>query len=337
MKSWTLAITAVAVVAIILFSYFAVLPRMNTATSSSETTQSSTIQTESSTSTTFGDGQTLETYPELLAIAGSGYSTGPIPVGDGKYTINTVKKGYIDYCALPPSGGGATGKTPWIQNGMWYPSEKPTVEGAVTWSNAYFTDTVSGSTRILSGNGLPVNFTTGIFPIQKSDPAYQYDANPNSIKPHNVTLVLPLNPTYNSSPHCMTPGEIGVMFNGIPLFDGMDAQQRDAAAHEVQDSCNGHPQSQDVYHYHDLSSCFKNINETHILGYALDGFPITGPEVAPGKYLDSSNLDACHGITSQINGPNGTAYTTYHYVLTYDFPYSISCFHGTPVSNGKPG
>ncbi len=117
----------------------------------------------------------------------------------------------------------------------------------------------------------------------------------------------------------------------------MDAQQRDATAHEVQDSCNGHPQSQDVYHYHYLSKCFKDINETHILGYAVDGFPITGPEVAPGKYLSSSNLDACHGITSQIIGPNGKAYTTYHYVLTYDFPYSISCFHGTPVSNGKPG
>ncbi len=217
MKNWTIAITVVIIIAIILFSYFALLPQMNSTTSS---TQSSTVQTssqESSTTTTFTDGQTVVTNQELLAMAGDGYSSGPIPVGDGKYTINTVKEGYIDYCALPPSGGGAAGKTPWIQNGTWYPSEKPTVEGAVTWNNAYFTVTVSGNTRILSGNGLPVNYTTGIFPIQKSDPAYQYDANPNSIRAHNVTLVLPLNPTFNSVPHCMTPGEIGVMFNGVPF------------------------------------------------------------------------------------------------------------------------
>ena len=178
--------------------------------------------------------------------------------------------------------------------------------------------------------------TTEVFPIQESDPAYQYDDNPNSIEPHNVTLLLPLNPTYNNTPHCMTPGEIGVMFNGVPLFDGMDAHHRDAAAHEVQDSCNGHPQSQGVYHYHDLSSCFKDINETHILGYALDGFPITGPEVAPGKYVSTVDLDACHGITSQIVGQNGTGYTTYHYVLTYDFRIRSAAFMERQYPTASP-
>lgn len=303
-------------------------------TASSGTTSAASSASTITTAPGAPGGQVL-TYQELAAIAGNGYSTGPIPVGDGDYTVQAPQTGYIDYCGTPPSGGGAPGKTPWIVNGSWYPSEKPQVEGNVSWPSAQFSDTVSGGTRTLLGNGLPVGYPTGTFPIQKSDPAYQYDANPNSIQPHTIDIALPADPAYSSTPHCVTPGMVGVMLDGVPLFDGMDAQQRDAAAHEVQDLCNGHPDASDVYHYHDLSACFKDINETHILGYALDGFPITGPEVAPGKFLDSANLDVCHGITSQIAAANGTLYTTYHYVLTYDFPYSIGCFRGAPVENGN--
>ncbi len=359
MRGKTAGVGAALVVTVLVLSIVAYdgafLPRPGTTTTSqsSATTQSQSSTTTTSqfsssnagasssstgagTVTSVAAGQTVLTQAELLAMAGTGYSNGgPIPVGDGDYTIQAPQEGNIDYCGTPPSGGGAQGSTPWIVNGSWYPDQKPHVEGNVSWPSAQFSDTISGSTRTLLGNGLPVGYPTGIFPIQKSDPAYQYDANPNSIQPHTIDITLPLDPVYLSTPHCVTPGMVGVMFNGVPLFDGMDAQQRDAAAHEVQDVCNGHPNGSDVYHYHDLSACFQDINETHILGYALDGFPITGPEVAPGHYLDSANLDVCHGMTSQILSANGTLYTTYHYVLTYDFPYSIGCFRGTPVETGN--
>ena len=35
----------------------------------------------------------------------------------------------------------------------------------------------------------------------------------------------------------------------------VNAGNRDAVAWEVQDACNGHPQSSGVYHYHSLPSC----------------------------------------------------------------------------------
>jgi hypothetical protein len=121
------------------------------------------------------------------------------------------------------------------------------------------------------------------------------------------------------------------MLSGVPLFNGFDADLRDAAAHEVQDSCSGHPQEKGEYHYHSLSSCFTDVSVKTVLGYALDGFPITGPQAAQGRYLTTEDLDECHGITSTIT-EDGKSVTTYHYVMTKDFPYSASCFRGTPIT-----
>ncbi len=124
--------------------------------------------------------------------------------------------------------------------------------------------------------------------------------------------------------------EAGIMLTGVPLFNGFDAGLRDAAAHELQDHCNGHPQKSGQYHYHSLSACLKDVSVKTVLGYALDGFPITGPMVANGKYLTTDDLDECHGITSEIV-LDGQKTVSYHYVMTQDFPYSVSCFRAQPV------
>jgi len=34
---------------------------------------------------------------------------------------------------------------------------------------------------------------------------------------------------------------------------------------------------------------------------------------------------------------NGKKVTTYHYVMTQDFPYSVSCFRAEPVTTGQAG
>ena len=65
-----------------------------------------------------------------------------------------------------------------------------------------------------------------------------------------------------------------------------------------------------------------------VIGWALDGFPITGPKVGADNLLTTADLDECHGITSTIT-VDGKAVTMYHYVMTQDFPYSVSCFRGT--------
>ena len=73
-----------------------------------------------------------------------------------------------------------------------------------------------------------------------------------------------------------------------------------------------------------------------MIGFALDGFPITGPKVGTNNILTTSDLDECHGITSTIT-LDGKPVETYHYVMTQDFPYSASCFRSTAAQPpGQP-
>jgi hypothetical protein len=69
-----------------------------------------------------------------------------------------------------------------------------------------------------------------------------------------------------------------------------------------------------------------------VIGFALDGYPITGPKVGDKNYLTTSDLDECHGIVSDIT-LDGKKTTQYHYVMTQDFPYSVSCFRSTAIQS----
>ena len=265
---------------------------------------------------------------------GNKYANGVLPVGDNKYVTDTPKAGYIYVCSgyaqnIKTQSGGAGRQGPWFSaDGTTYDlNKKLHVNGSVSWQRQ-FSDQVSGSTRTIITNDLP-SHPTGIFPIQASDAAYAYDKNPNSIKAQSLTYSLTTGPTYGTTPHCMG-GQSGVMLTGVALFNGFDAGGRDAGAWEVQDNCDGHPESQGQYHYHTLSSCIKDTSVKTVIGYALDGYPITGPKVGDGNILTTSDLDECHGLTSQIN-VDGKTVTSYHYVMTQDFPYSVSCFRFTPI------
>jgi len=225
-----------------------------------------------------------------------------------------------------------------------------TVEGHVSWKPdfqiAEEVDTAAGdghfdaTKRTITTNDLP-RHSTGVFPIAASDPAYKYDRNPNSIKAQSLVYDLARNPVYGQ-PQCMG-GEAGVMYSGVALFNAFDAGGRDAGAWEVQDGCAGHREKSGEYHYHRLSSCITQASVDDVIGYALDGFPITGPKVGDSNYLTTADLDECHGITSEIS-LDGKKITMYHYVMTQDFPYSVSCFRAKPISppglqagGGQPG
>jgi hypothetical protein len=54
-----------------------------------------------------------------------------------------------------------------------------------------------------------------------------------------------------------------------------------------------------------------------------------------GTYLTTKDLDECHGLTSAVT-LDGKSVTTYHYMLTQDFPYSVGCFRGKSYEP-KPG
>jgi len=253
-----------------------------------------------------------------------------IPLGDGKVSTEP-KKGYVYSCQTSFRGGGAQHNGNWIHNNTWNLSQKIHVEGNVSWPNAYFSVLEQGNKLIIDGNGLPVNEPTGIYPIRRNDPAHQIDANPNSVQAQNISVDLPVNPVFAAKPSCVPMGPVGIALDGVMIYNALDDGGRDAVAHEVQDLCNGHPQSAGEYHYHGPSPCMPNITKPNALvGYALDGFGIYSGYYANGTQINSSELDACHGMTSVINW-HGKMVSMYHYVITDDYPYTIGCFRGTPV------
>lgn len=339
-KKWALVIGLIILILIVAAGAW-FLGRSSNKSAATTTNTSKTTTTNPKTTV---QGLQLDTKKNY----GNKYANGILPVGDGKYSSTEAKVGYVYTCSqyaqnLSNGQGGASVRGPWFTNNNteYDINKKSHVNGSVMWQ-ASFTNTVSGDTRTIVTNDLPSQ-PTGIFPIASSDPAYAYDKNPNTIKSQSLTYSLSADPTYNATPNCMG-GESGIMLTGVALFNGFDAGGRDAGAWEVQDSCDGHPESEGLYHYHTLSTCIKDASVTTVIGYALDGFPITGPKVGTNNYLTTSDLDECHGITSQIT-VDGKTKTMYHYVMTEDFPYSVSCFRGTAIqppdislhTNSQPG
>lgn len=249
-----------------------------------------------------------------------------LPLGDG-HLSDVPKVGYLLDCQTMFNTRRATHGGPWIKGDEWDPAEKPVVQGDVAWSDSSITITLEGDQRIIRANNLPKH-DTGIFPIQADDPAYLYDRNPNSIRAQQILLTLPADPTLASTPSCVPMGMVGFTTDGVAIFNAVDAAGRDAVAHEVQDSCHGHPEHNGQYHYHGPSPCMPNEMTSGLVGYALDGFGIYGmKDASTGRILHDADLDACHGITSTVMW-NGKPTKLYHYVLTAEYPYTIGCFRG---------
>lgn len=250
-----------------------------------------------------------------------------LPVGDGRVS-NAPERGSVYACQTRFGGGGAHRTGQWIRNGYWNPSLKPTVDGQVVWPNAEISFSLEGGERVVRGNSLPTH-PTGEFPVRASDDAYSYDRNPNRIAEKVVLLRLPAVPALADRKTCVPMGMIGVTITGAAMFNALDAMGRDAAAHEILDGCDGHPERSGAYHYHGPSRCVVSANGP--IGYALDGFGIFGTTGESGRALTNADLDDCHGHVAEVRW-NGERRSIYHYHLTEEYPYSIGCFAGTPIT-----
>jgi len=302
---------------------------------------SSTTSASTTTTSTSGTPTTTTTTTTTTHYAATVTSPGPVdpaavPLGDG-YVSSTPKVGSVDSCVTSfPSAGGASTVGPWIDTkaGTWNSLTKIGVGGSVSWPQATFSVAVSGSRRIITGNDLPVGHDTGTFPISSSDPAHAYDQNPNTITAQSISWSLPLVPAPAASPSCLGLGPIGVLDDGVYLFDALDGEGRDAAAHEVlDDTCQEHPQMGGVLHHHTVPSCLsaKATGRSTLVGYAADGYGIYVERDAGGALLTNTDLDACHGRTSMVLW-NGKEQDVYHYDATLEYPYTLGCYHGTATS-----
>ncbi len=258
-----------------------------------------------------------------------------LPLGDGQIAFKPTAAN-IFVCNTNFAPGGAFRDGPWISGKVWYPDGKVAVEGNVAWPGAQIRISREGESRIIAANGLPVNQRTGEYPVARDSAAYAYDRNPNSILSQNVLLRLPANPVEAAKPSCVPMGMVGMTLTGVGIFNGLDGMGRDAAAHEIQDHCNGHPERRGQYHYHSWSNCIPDASgdkgeHSDLVGYMLDGFGIYGPIGEKGERLENKDLDVCHGHTHAINW-DGNMVVMYHYHFTDEYPYSIGCFKGIPVN-----
>lgn len=238
-------------------------------------------------------------------------------------------------CGLPSNGAGANNAADWTNaDGTWDYTRKPQVEGNVTWNSEFKIMLDGKGNRIITGNALP-NHPTGIFPIQRGTIPFKYDGNPNIISEHVVNYTLPAIPQVAASPCCVGFGPSGISLTGSAIYHGSSTLGNDAAAHEMLDRFGGHTDGTERYHYHYPSQDHQDHIHKHtsghsaLMGYMLDGFGIYGPYGENGELLSSKDLDECHGHAHPVLW-DGQMINLYHYHWTYDFPYNIGCFKGTP-------
>jgi YHYH protein len=265
-----------------------------------------------------------------------------IPIGDGRISTQP-QSGFLWSCRTQfggPRRHGAHASGDWIDrnaNATYDLTIKPTVSGSVYWPGD-FDIAIKDRSRQIVSNRLPQD-PTGNFPISPNDDAYAFDRNPNSIRSVAATLDLPANPQLAKNPSCVSMGQIGILLNGGYLFNALDANGKDAVAHEIQDSCQGHPEHRGTYHYHSITTCLnkrdRGKGHSALLGYALDGFGIYGHRLEGGKVATNKDLDVCHGHTHEIDW-DGKKTALYHYHATWEYPYTIGCYRGTPVKIARP-
>lgn len=220
---------------------------------------------------------------------------GSQPLGDGNLSTAEPAVGYIYACREGGGGPGAQVAGEWISDGFWDSTSKISVQGSVSWAD--------------------------YAPVEISQAA---DVR---------TIELPLNPNVAASPTCLDGGPIGYLLDGVALFNGLDAQNLDAVAHEIQDACGGHPEREGTYHYHNVGPCALAETEgsrSTLVGYALDGFGIYVTRDTDGNLPTNADLDECHGRVSEVEF-NGEVQGVYHYEATLEYPYTVGCYRGTPA------
>ncbi len=179
---------------------------------------------------------------------------------------------------------------------------------------------------------------------------------PNPNTPSPISTTYNICPTKATTTTVTNMGSIGTMISGAALFNAYDGTGSPAMSQNVSvnfidssghpqtasflDNCNGHAtpaQAGNTYHYHGLSSCITALVDntggpSHLIGVALDGFPVYGGRDMNGNVIKVSQLDQCNGITSPTpEFPTGV----YHYVLpegVTNGQSSIGCYSGTVTS-----
>jgi hypothetical protein len=165
--------------------------------------------------------------------------------------------------------------------------------------------------------------------------------DPNIPANDNATFDIPRNPTPATTHTNTGLGAIGVLINGVDVFNWSDGNTYNNAAFnsntswhnnagvvEAQsfDSANAHPQQQGVYHNHENpvsleSEIGSSSTNPTVIGYADDGYPIMNDYASLTKggavvkmlsgYVLRNYTGSSRPTTPQGTGTGGPSLTTY--------------------------
>ena len=202
-------------------------------------------------------------------------------------------------------------------------------------------------------NGIPADvqqvfYSAGYAYVKSTGiPSYTigpWQMNPNVPSNQNWTFKITRNPVYDNTPSTVGNGQIGVLINGVVLFNAGDAMSynnqniwhRIAQYFEAVsfDTSGGHPAPGGVYHYHiNMKKLYSPDPGRHspILGYMFDGYPLYGP-------YGYSNTNGTGGIRRMVTGykkrnittrttlPDGTVLPQSQWGPNVSTQYPLGCF-----------
>ncbi|MBK8550359.1 MAG: YHYH protein [Ignavibacteria bacterium] len=168
--------------------------------------------------------------------------------------------------------------------------------------------------------------------------------NPNTPSNQNWVFKIARFPVPDPTPAAAGNGQIGVLTNGVVLFNSGDAMSynnqniwhRVAQYFEAVsfDTSGGHPAPGGVYHYHiNMKKLYTPNASEHspILGYMFDGYPLYGPYAysnvnGTGGIRRMKSGFVKRNITTRTTLPNGTVLPPNQYGPPVSTQYPLGCF-----------
>jgi hypothetical protein len=255
--------------------------------------------------------------------------------------------------ATTTTGGGSTTGTP---------NAYTTVYKSLTWSNGTTVTFPTSCTMTITSTGAPsYHDPYYLGPVSTASPT-QVAVTASGLKlavvayaPTSITTdsnTLNICPAKATSSTATNLGPIGYITNGEFLYNAFEATNTAALGDNVSytftlsgtsytasfiDQCNSHSTPVTMgytWHFHGVPLCVATAVDgaagaSHIIGIALDGFPVYGGRDINGNVISVSQLDTCNGITSVTpEFPAGA----YHYVLPIgvtNSQSSMNCYAGS--------
>jgi YHYH protein len=291
-----------------------------------------------------------------------------VPVRSGQYWLCGVAAALLVVSTVAIGcGGGAVASSTTTTTGSTTTNPYAIAYKSVTWGATVTVSFPSSCEITITTTGQP-DYTPNAYylaPASGSETVVAHTAVSNTplalisyatmIKPSLEGATVTLNdcPAKATATTAANLGAIGYLISGTAMFNPFEMNGTTPAvadngsytftdSNNVQqtaffiDQCNSHSNGAS-WHAHGNPSCVTSQVDTstgpsHIIGIALDGFPIYGGRDINGNVITVSQLDACNGITSATpEFPSGA----YHYVLpigvTTKFA-SMNCYSGTVPS-----